>query len=305
MRFGPYRPSLGPALVKLWNRAFARCRHFVPLTPGLFRNRVEAQRTFNPEDLILAREGREVAGFVHVGKRSEALCRKACRDWPGGRQGFVAFLVVAPERRRRGLGTELWHRGIERLRGTRQVILPAPEENPFYGAPSGLPPLWGTPRGVAVPWEDAETRKFLAGKGYGPRSRALQLVLNLTGAQSSSKTAPDRAGRVCRVASAGAALAYYAWGDRGLLGILGFEGVDWGARRGAAAARVVLRAALERMAREGARACEALVEPELRPQEDEVYREAGFQPAAAWAIYGSARPMASLKASETTARMPG
>lgn len=305
MRFEPYRPSLGPALVKLWNRSFARCRHFVPLTPGLFRKRVEARRTFEPEDLIVAREGREVTGFVHVGKRSEALCRKTCRDWPGGWQGLVAFLVVAPERRQRGLGTELWHRGIERLRGTRQVILPAPEENPFYGAPSGLPPLWGTPRGVAVPWEDAGTRKFLADKGYGPRSRAVQLVLSLTGAQNPSKVASDRTGKVCRVGWAGAQLAYYVWGDRGLLGILGFEGVDWGTRGGAAAARVVLRAALERMVREGAEACEALVEPELRPREDEVYREAGFRPAAAWAIYGAARPVVFSKGSETTASMSG
>ncbi|MFN3485998.1 MAG: hypothetical protein ACK44W_11025, partial [Planctomycetota bacterium] len=100
-------------------------------------------------------------------------------------------------------------------------------------------------------------------------------------------------------------LVYYVWGDRGLLGILGFEGVDWATHRGAAAARVVLRAALERMVREGAVACEALVEPELRPRENEVYREAGFQPTAAWAIYGSARPVAFPKGTETTAKISG
>jgi hypothetical protein len=66
--------------------------------------------------------------------------------------------------------------------------------------------------------------------------------------------------------------------------------VNWSARGGAAAARVVLRAALERMAREGAAACEVLVEPELRPREAGLFREAGFLPAAAWAIYGSAGP---------------
>lgn len=290
MRFEPYRPSLRPALARLWNRAFSGRRHFIPLTAGLFRGRVEARRGFDPADLIVAREGRELAGFVHVGRRSDALCRKSYADWPGGPQGFVAFLVVDPERRRRGLGTELWHRGIERLRGTRQVVLPAPRENPFYGVPSGLPPLWGTPQGVAVPWEDAGTRKFLAAKGHGPRSRAVQLVLSLTGGPASPRGAPSAAGKVRRVASAGASLAYYAWGPGRLWGILGFEGVDWAARGGAAAARAVLRAALERMAREGAAACEALVEPELRPREAELFREAGFLPAAAWAIYGSAGP---------------
>ena len=119
MKFEPYRPSLSAALARLWNRSFGGRRHFVPLTPRLFRDRIEARREFDPADLIVAREGRDLAGFVHVGRRSEGACRRACPDWPGGAQGFVAFLVVDPERRRRGLGTELWHRGIERLRGTR------------------------------------------------------------------------------------------------------------------------------------------------------------------------------------------
>jgi ribosomal protein S18 acetylase RimI-like enzyme len=287
MKFEPYRPSLGAALARLWNRSFGGRRHFVPLTPRLFRDRIEARREFDPEDLIVAREGRELAGFVHVGRRSEGACRRACPDWPGGVQGFVAFLVVDPERRRRGLGTELWHRGIERLRGTRQVVLPAPEENFFYGAPAGLPPLWGTPWGVAVPWEDAGTRKFLAGKGYGPRSRALQVALSVESGGAPVERFPS-AGKVRRLASGGTSLAYYGWGPEPLFGILGFQGVDWKARRSAWVARSLLRAALDRAAREGVRACEALVEPELRPREHALYVEAGFRPVAAWAIYGSA-----------------
>ena len=140
---------------------------------------------------------------------------------------------------------------------------------------------------MAVPWEDAGTRKFLAGKGYGPRSRALQMALSVETDQERAGRFPS-AGKVRRLASGGTTLAYYGWGQGPLCGILGFQGVDWKARRSLSVARALLRAALDRAVREGARTCEALAEPELRPREHALFVEAGFRPVAAWAIYGSA-----------------
>jgi len=158
----PFRRENLSALVRFWNEEFAHFPRFIPIT-GAFRA---------GDGLIVAVEGAEIAGLMHVGVSSEDQCRARVPGWPGGTQGYVALFAVAKARRRRGLGTELWHSGKGALAGTKQVVIGGDGRNPWYAKP----PAFGAPWGPAVPWSDHETRKFLAMRGYGPRAKAVEFA---------------------------------------------------------------------------------------------------------------------------------
>lgn len=325
MRFGPWKPSLLSETVRFWNRAFSTRRNFVPVTERTFRERVVGKETafemFDPSGFIVARDGRKIVGFIHVAVRPEALCRMLDPEWRKGEQGYVAFLFVDPAFRRRGLGTELWHRGLERLHGTRQVVLDGQCFNPFYGNSEGpFTPLWGTPEGVSVEWNDSATKKFLARKGFAPRFKGVQLALELVAAPFSVSQAAQaiaRQGHELRIVAehypeigqrAGARrtilpglkfeavtavhrgrvvglISFYPMDEvrRGLSGI--YEAVVVESLRGTALGKRLLQAAVSRMKEQGVVQCEVLTLPELSPAAHKLYLGAGFQPAQSWAIY--------------------
>lgn len=325
MKFSSWTPSLLGATVEFWNRAFASRRNFFPLTPALFRERVTGRdagpERFDPARFIVAREGSEIAGFIHVGERPESLCRLLDPQWRSGTQGYVAFLYVDPARRRKGLGTELWHRGLERLKRSRQVVLDGQCFNPFYGNSEGpFTPFWGTPEGVSIEWGDSATKKFLARKGFAPRFKAVQLALDLAGAAGP----PGRAGRALARQSIGlevfertypelgkplevrrpmpaglefevvaairrgkvaGLISYYPMAPvrTGLFGI--YEAVVLPEWRGKSLGRRLLEAARGRMCSLGGASCEVLTLPELSPTAHKLYAKEGFQPVQSWAIY--------------------
>ena len=321
MRFGPWTASLLPAAVRFWNRAFAARRNFVPVTERTFRERVVGKETsfekFDPTGFIVARDGKEIAGFIHVGIRPEALCRMLDPEWRSGTQGYIAFLFVDPDRRKKGLGTELWHRGLERLRGTRQVVLDGQCFNPFYGNSEGpFTPLWGTPEGVSVDWNDSATKKFLARKGFAPRFKGVQLSLDLAAAPIPTTAVKSR-GVEFRIISdfypeigrsvkdrrpilPGLTFEAVAAVQRGKVvglistyplaevrpGLFGvYEAVVVEALRGRALGKHLLQASIGRMKQQGAAQCEVLTLPELSPAAHKLYLAAGFQPVQNWAIY--------------------
>lgn len=325
MKVGAWTPSLLPAMVRFWNRSFASRRNFVPVTERSFAERVTAKETayekFDPSRLIVARDGREIAGFVHVGVRPEPLCRILDPEWRSGAQGYIAFLYVDPERRRKGLGTELWHRGLERLSSTRQVVLDGQCFNPFYGNSEGpFTPLWGTPEGVGIDWNDSATKKFLARKGFAPRFKGVQMALDLATATHSSEKAAKaiaRQGYELKVVSdfypeighglrerrsilPGLTYEVVAAVHRGrVVGLISFypmpevRGGLWGiyeavvveALRGRALGKRLLEAAIGRMKERGAAQCEVLTLPELSPAAHKLYLGSGFLPVQNWAIY--------------------
>jgi hypothetical protein len=85
--------------------------------------------------------------------------------------GLVMMFAVRPDRRRRGLGERLWLAGREVVRPEQWSL-----DRGIYGM---TPPLWGLPEGPAVLWDDSPTRKFLATRGYGTRSKVRSLELDL------------------------------------------------------------------------------------------------------------------------------
>jgi len=325
MRFSAWTASLLPSIVRFWNRSFSARRNFVPVTERLFAERVSTRRgsfeRFDPSGFIVAREQGEIAGFIHVAERPERVCRALDPEWRGGRQGYVAFLYVDPGRRRKGLGTELWHRGLERLKRTRQVVLDGQCFNPFYGNSEGpVTPLWGTPEGIGVDWNDSATKKFLARKGFAPRFKGVQLEIDLGRAPAPSddparalarqgialevfREVYPRVGRnrreqrplppgleyeVVAAIHRGRVLgliSFYPMREArpGLVGI--YEAVVVESQRGKALGRRLLQGAVDRMRAGGAASCEVLTLPELSPSATRLYLQAGFQPAQNWAIY--------------------
>ncbi len=153
------------ALVRFWNAAFASMPRFASMTEASL-----AARLGEPGELHLAMEGDEVIGVVHGGTSAEEECRRRLPDWPGGTQGYICLIAVDRSHRRRGIGTALWHREREALSATRQVVIDGDGRNPWYASP----PMFGAPWGPAVRWNDKETQKFLAMRGFGVRAKAVE-----------------------------------------------------------------------------------------------------------------------------------
>ncbi|HLY12214.1 MAG TPA: GNAT family N-acetyltransferase [Planctomycetota bacterium] len=325
MKFSTWTPSLLGRIVDFWNRSFASRRNFFPLTPDLFHQRVlrrgSGPERFRPSRFIVAQEGQDIAGFIHVGERPESLCRALDPQWRSGTQGYVAFLFVDPARRRKGLGTDLWHRGLDRLKSSRQVVLDGQCFNPYYGNSEGpFTPFWGTPEGVSVDWNDSATKKFLARKGFAPRFKGVQLSLALAEVAASVEDAEKALARqgmalqvqpqsypelgkaegkrrpmpegldyevvgAVRRGKVAGLIAYYPMREvrPGLFGI--YEAVVLPQWRGKSLGRKLLEAATARMKALGGGSCEVLTLPELSPAAHKLYAAAGFQPVQNWAIY--------------------
>ncbi len=324
MKLESYTPALLPAIVRFWNRAFAGKRNFWPVDARVFRERVVARRgpeAFNPRGLIVARSAREVVGLIHVGVRPEGLVGQRDPSWPGGAQGVVEFLYVEPAHRRRGIGDALWHRGLERLGRTRQVVLDGQCLSPFYGNSEGpFTPFWGTPEGPAVEWDDSGTKKFLARKGFAPRFRALQMSVDLASGPDDFRAARRAAGRlgveleerrreipevgrpaaerrrvrpgldfdcvqaVRRGRTAGA-LVFYPMRELGPGRFAVYEASVAEPFRGKALGKHLLAGSLAWMRARRGRTCEVLAVPEVSETAFRLYRAAGFETVAKWAIY--------------------
>lgn len=165
----PLKPAHLAPLCDFWNETFADRRHFTPMTPSRWRERIGTER------LLVAIAGRHVVGMIHVGEWGEAACRRRFPGWPRGRMGVVMMLGVLPSARRQGIGTRLWHAGRDAIAGVEQVTLSP-------GVYGGTPPLWGTPTGPAVTWSDSRTRKFLGERGCAPRAKAVTMEIALPAA---------------------------------------------------------------------------------------------------------------------------
>ncbi len=324
MKIVAWSPRLMPSLVRFWNRAFAAKRNFFPVSEELLRRRVTGRRgptePFDPAGFLAAREGGEIVGLVHAGVRPEEICRAFDPEWPGGNQGYIAFLFVEPAWRRKGIGGALWHRALDHLKATRQVTLDGQCLNPFYGNSEGpFTPFWGTPEGVAVEWDDSATKKWMARKGFAPRFKGVQMALEIGPAPDLEKARkatarqdvllrlldgelPDlgqpaglrRALRgkfdfVCVQAvrdgrTAGLLAAFPLKEVReGLWAV--YEAAVVEEYRGRALGRRMLEAALARMRERGGRFCEVLTLPELSPSAFKLYAAAGFSTSCSWAIY--------------------
>jgi GNAT superfamily N-acetyltransferase len=316
MEFHTFESELTEPLVAFWNRTFGALHNAMPVTASLLRRRVlekvTAVEAFDPTGMILACDGGSVRGLIHVAIQPESVCRALEPSWGGGERGMILLLGVEPQARRRGVGAELWRRGMERLAGAAATLIDGQCLNPFYGNSEGpFTPFWGTPEGIALPWSDAGARAFLANRGHTPRYRAVQVGVDLPGARSDApdrpigirdracpplEAAPTDASRFDEAFDFRAALALEAGRVAGTLIFFPMSEVReglWGvyelrvadACRGRGIGRALLAGALRAMRERGAIRCEATTIPELSPGAPPLYASFGFEPCAEWAVY--------------------
>jgi ribosomal protein S18 acetylase RimI-like enzyme len=145
VQLGPFTPADLPGLTGFLNRAFAGHRHYEPITPEQFVERVTAQPAFDPDGLILARAGGEVVGGVHAVRPPVDL---PCYQGIDARH-HIAWLAVAPGARNRGLGTRLLTAAEDYLYYCPVYF--AAETAPFYGIIERLwAPWYGSTERMAI-----------------------------------------------------------------------------------------------------------------------------------------------------------
>ncbi len=185
-------------LVSFWNETFSDRRNFISLTPALLEERIlqvnTAQESFDPETLLLAKDGANVLGMIHVGTYPEPICQLMYgEEWDGGVMGYVAMLAVHPEHRGQGIGSDLWQAGIERISHAKMIDLDGQCLNPFYGNSLGpFQPLWGTTEGVSVRTGQERTVEFFERRGFEPTYEGVSLELRADEASTGQNVNGDR-----------------------------------------------------------------------------------------------------------------
>jgi ribosomal protein S18 acetylase RimI-like enzyme len=119
-----------------------------------------AQPYFDPQGLIVAREGDEVVGMVHAGFGCDESGSQLSFD-----VGIICAVMVRPDQRRRGIGRELLRRGEDYLRRKGAHELQAgqsSDRDPFYFG------LYGGARPSGCLMTDEKADPFLKAADYAP-----------------------------------------------------------------------------------------------------------------------------------------
>lgn len=117
----PVHPDDLEPLRKQWNRS----AKFDPMSRELFAEKTTGDPSFHPSYLFCAESGGELAGFAMA-----ALWRS-----PDTLRGSVKLLAVAPEHRRKGIGSALLKATEERLLERKVETIRIAETSPNYLTP--------------------------------------------------------------------------------------------------------------------------------------------------------------------------
>jgi GNAT superfamily N-acetyltransferase len=155
-----------PALIRFWNHEFRHMRNFHPLGEAEFQQRILDAPATDPAGLILAwhetAAGQaQLVGLVHAFRPPPQV--GLYRNWTPNH--YIALLYVAPDHRRRGIGSRL-------LQAAESWLYYCPvhfasHAQPVYGAVEGpRPPLFGSTERLGLSATSGLLIDFLAKRGY-------------------------------------------------------------------------------------------------------------------------------------------
>ncbi|HKB05856.1 MAG TPA: GNAT family N-acetyltransferase, partial [Gemmataceae bacterium] len=168
MRYRHFRNADPPALTALWNeslthRGAVELRSHLPLDNAVFN-----KPYFDPHGFFVAEDdaGR-MAGFSHAGFGPNEDLTDLNRSI-----GVVCAVVVRPEFRRRGIGTELLRRSEAYLRDQASTSIqagPTRPNKPFYLG------VYGGSNAAGFLQSDRDAEPFFRARGYVPDRRVIIL----------------------------------------------------------------------------------------------------------------------------------
>jgi GNAT superfamily N-acetyltransferase len=163
-------------VVALWNR----CLPKDPISEERFWRLFLLDANFDPEGALVAAQGGEVVGFLQAMYRRYPLGSLGIQP----EQGWVTAFLVAPERRRQGIGTRLLDEALAYLRMWGRTRVLCNGYAPYYLFPG-------------VDEEYAEAHAFLQARGFTPGAEAVAMGMSLEGVRTpdSIRTRYDELGR--------------------------------------------------------------------------------------------------------------
>ncbi|MCR4315545.1 MAG: GNAT family N-acetyltransferase [Planctomycetes bacterium] len=324
--FETFKDEHIPQIVRFWNDCFSGMRNFFPVSSRDVRDRIvrkgNAVEKFDPSRFFIARDEDLVVGIAHAALRSEEVMRAIYPDWESGSQGYLAIFGVLPQFRKIGVGGKLLQLALATLDGAKEIVLDGQCINPWYGnSEAPFTPFFGTPEGVSIPADDAESLAFLARRGFRPRYDAVALELDMTNYKGNPQLAvqglTDKDYKIVHCANhcpmIGGTVADWkifrpgfffdticALENDVVVGtITGYQMIDLDPSKyaiyefevdpehhGKGYGRALLTMFLSFMKdQKGARVIETLTIPEVSGPAFELYKKFGFVPAQTWAIF--------------------
>ncbi|GBD35905.1 Acetyltransferase YpeA [bacterium HR36] len=154
----PFRNSDPPQLIRLWNAALTGRGAAILPNANCLELAVLGKPYFEPAGLLVAEAEGQVVGWVHAGFGPEASGQRLSRE-----RGVICVLLVHPQWRGQGLGSELLRRAERYLReqGVAEIYVGCHRPLcPFYWG------LYGGSEPSGVLESDKEARPFLEKRGY-------------------------------------------------------------------------------------------------------------------------------------------
>jgi ribosomal protein S18 acetylase RimI-like enzyme len=173
IRYRIFRNEDPPALAEIWNASDLGRGAAGPISAGLLDRDILSKPYFDRAGLIIAEENEVPIGFAHA-----AFGPNDDETTIDPRRGVLCAVMVRPEYRRRGIGSELLRKAEEYLktRGTAEYKAGcAPPINPFYFG------LYGGSDVHGILDSDKSAEPFLRRHGYESTEPALVLTRRFGG----------------------------------------------------------------------------------------------------------------------------
>lgn len=171
IRYRAFRNNDPPRLADLWRACRPQRGLVQPMSAVMFERLILSKPYFDRHGLVVAVAAGVPVGFVHAG-----FGPTADRKSLDFRRGVICFLLVHPDHREQGIGSQLLQHGEAYLRQSGSVEIHGgctPEVNPFYLG------LYGGSEMPGILDSTPKLAAFLQERGYDPVGRRTILHCDL------------------------------------------------------------------------------------------------------------------------------